>query len=60
MNPLDAQKSNAEAADRLRAWQQQEDHSPKARREIEPQPMPSQPPEERRHNMQEVALDMAL
>ena len=56
MNPLDPQKLNAEAADRLRAWQQQEDHSPKARREIEPQPMPSQPPEERRHNMQEVAL----
>ncbi|MBQ6599790.1 MAG: NADPH-dependent glutamate synthase [Lentisphaeria bacterium] len=53
---LDPQKLNAEAEAQLQAWQQQEDHSPKARRAIEPQPMPSQEPEVRRHNMKEVAL----
>ena len=53
---LDPQKLNAEAEAQLQAWQQQEDHSPKARRAIELQPMPSQEPEVRRHNMKEVAL----
>ncbi|MBE6372320.1 MAG: NADPH-dependent glutamate synthase [Lentisphaerae bacterium] len=53
---LDPRKLNAEAEAKLQSWLQQEDHSPKARRAIEPQPMPSQEPDERRHNMKEVAL----
>ena len=56
MNHFDPRQLNAEAEAKLQAWQQQEDHSPKARRAIELQPMPSQEPEVRRHNMKEVAL----
>ena len=56
MNPFDPKQLNAEAEVKLQAYLRQEDHSPKARRELEPQPMPSQEPEARRHNMQEVAL----